>query len=101
MAELEREMGAPGFWDDQARAAAVSAQHAAAAGRLSAYRQLTEEVSSLAEMAELLREEQASGEPDTALLAELADGIAEARTAWVAWRRRACSRASTTAATPS
>ncbi len=78
MAELEREMGAPGFWDDQARAAAVSAQHAAAAGRLSAYRQLTEEVSSLAEMAELLREEQAPGDPDTALLAELADGIAEA-----------------------
>ncbi len=75
MAELEREMGAPGFWDEQARAAKVSAQHAAAAGRLSAYRQLTEEVSSLAEMAELLHEEGAAGEPDPDLLTELADGI--------------------------
>jgi peptide chain release factor 2 len=68
-------MGAPGFWDDQARAAGVSAQHAAAAGRLSAYRDLDEEVSSLAEMAELLRDEQPGGEPDADLVAELADGI--------------------------
>jgi peptide chain release factor 2 len=71
-------MGAPGFWDDQARAAGVSAQHAAASGRLSAYRELDEEVVSLAEMAELLREEQAAGEPDAALVAELGEGIAAA-----------------------
>jgi peptide chain release factor 2 len=71
-------MGAPGFWDDQARAAAVSAQHAAAAGRLSAYRELDDEVASLAEMADLLREEQAAGEPDAGLVAELGEGIAAA-----------------------
>ena len=71
-------MGAPGFWDDQARAARVSAEHAAVAGRLSGYRELDEEVASLAEMAELLREEQAGGGPDAALLPELAEGIAAA-----------------------
>ncbi len=77
MGELEREMGAPGFWDDQARAAAVSARHAVAAGRLNGFRELDEEVSSLAEMAELLREEAADA-PDPGLLAELADGIGAA-----------------------
>jgi peptide chain release factor 2 len=75
VAELEREMGEPGFWDDQARAAAVSARHAAAAARLSAFRELEEEVSSLAELADLLREEGVAGEPDAALLAELAEGL--------------------------
>jgi len=71
-------MGEPGFWDDQARAAALSAEHSAAGGRLSAYRELDEEVGSLAEMADLLREEGAAGEPDPALAAELAEGIAAA-----------------------
>jgi len=71
-------MGAPGFWDDQARAARVSAEHAAASGRLSGYRELNEEVGSLAEMAELLREEQVGGQGDEELLVELAEGIATA-----------------------
>jgi peptide chain release factor 2 len=71
-------MGAPGFWDDQARAAGVSAQHSAAAGRLSAYRQLADEVGSLAEMADLLREEQEAGGGDAGMVAELASGIAAA-----------------------
>ena len=68
-------MGAPGFWDDQARAARVSSEHAAAAGRLNGFRELDEEVGSLAEMADLLREED---EPDAGLVAELAEGIAAA-----------------------
>jgi len=68
-------MGAPGFWDDQARAARVSSEHAAAAGRLNGFRELDEEVGSLAEMADLLREED---EPDAELVAELAEGIAAA-----------------------
>jgi peptide chain release factor 2 len=71
-------MGRPGFWDDQSHAAAVSAQHAAAGGRLSAYREVDEEVGSLAEMADLLREEGAAEDADPAMLAELADGIAAA-----------------------
>ena len=71
-------MGRPGFWDDQSHAAAVSAQHAAAGGRLSAYREVDEEVGSLAEMADLLREEGAAEDADPAMLAELADGIGAA-----------------------
>lgn len=68
-------MGAPGFWDDQARAARVSAGHAGASGRLSAYRELLDEVASLAELAELLREEAGGGEPDAELVGELAEGV--------------------------
>jgi peptide chain release factor 2 len=68
-------MGAPGFWDDQARAARVSAEHASATGRLNGFRELDEEVGSLAELADLLREED---EPDADLVAELAQGIAAA-----------------------
>ena len=72
VAELEGRMGAPDFWDDQANAARVSSQHAAASGRLTQYRDLAEEISSLSEMAELLREE-GEGEPE--MVAELADGL--------------------------
>ena len=39
-AELEREMGAPGFWDDQQRAAAVSSEHARLSRRLERYARL-------------------------------------------------------------
>jgi peptide chain release factor 2 len=39
-AELERELGAPGFWDDQQRAAAVSAEHARLSRRLERYERL-------------------------------------------------------------
>ena len=71
-------MGAPGFWDDQARAAAVSSAHAAASGRLTQYRELADEIGSLAEMADLLREEERAGDPDSDMLGELAEGIARA-----------------------
>jgi hypothetical protein len=67
-------MGDPGFWDDQANAARVSAEHSSANGRLTGFRALTEEIDSTAEMAGAL------------LLAP--------------WRRRASSQASTTPATP-
>jgi peptide chain release factor 2 len=40
VAELEAELGAPGFWDDQQRAAAVSAEHARLAKRLERYERL-------------------------------------------------------------
>jgi len=73
--ELEGEMGAPGFWDDQANAAKVSSEHSAASGRLTQYRELSEEIASLSEMAELLREE-AEGEPE--MIAELSQGLERA-----------------------
>jgi peptide chain release factor 2 len=43
VAELEVELGAPGFWDDQQRAAAVSAEHARLSKRLERYERLRRE----------------------------------------------------------
>ena len=43
VAELEAELGAPGFWDDQQRAATVSAEHARLAKRLERYERLRRE----------------------------------------------------------
>jgi peptide chain release factor 2 len=40
VAQLEEEMNSPGFWDDQARAARVSSEHARVSKRLEGYRQL-------------------------------------------------------------
>ncbi len=42
-AALEQEMGAPGFWDDQQRAASLSAEHARLTRRLDRYQRLTRE----------------------------------------------------------
>jgi peptide chain release factor 2 len=42
-AALEKEMGAPGFWDDQQRAASVSSEHARLTKRLDRYERLTRE----------------------------------------------------------
>jgi len=42
-AALEQEMGAPGFWDDQQRAASVSAEQSRLAKRLDRYERLTRE----------------------------------------------------------
>jgi peptide chain release factor 2 len=41
VSELEEELGAPGFWDDQQRAARVSAEHARLSRRLERYERLT------------------------------------------------------------
>jgi peptide chain release factor 2 len=43
LAELEEELGRPGFWDDQQHAAQVSAEHARLTKRLERYRRLTQE----------------------------------------------------------
>ena len=43
LAELEDELGAPGFWDDQQRAAAVSTEHARLTRRLERYERLQRE----------------------------------------------------------
>jgi peptide chain release factor 2 len=43
VAALEDELGAPGFWDDQRHAAAVSAEHARLTRRLERYRRLNQE----------------------------------------------------------
>ena len=51
VAELEVEMGAGDFWDDQARAAKVSAEHARLSGRLTEYHALAGDVGDLGELA--------------------------------------------------
>jgi peptide chain release factor 2 len=43
VAQLENELGAPGFWDDQRKAAEVSAEHARLTRRLDRYRRLTQD----------------------------------------------------------
>ncbi|MGZ4165722.1 MAG: peptide chain release factor 2 [Solirubrobacteraceae bacterium] len=66
---LETEMGAAGFWDDQERAAKVSAEHARASRKLGVFRQLESDVEDLEPLAELAEED-----PDIA--SELEEQIA-------------------------
>jgi peptide chain release factor 2 len=51
-------MQRPGFWDNQAKAADISAQHARAQRRLQGFRQLTQDVSDLGELAELASDDE-------------------------------------------
>ena len=53
LAELEQELGTPGFWDDQQHAAAVSAEHARVAKRLDRYQRLNREYADARELLEL------------------------------------------------
>ena len=50
-------MGATGFWDDQERAAKVSAEHARASRKLSVFQQLEADVEDLEPLAELAEED--------------------------------------------
>jgi peptide chain release factor 2 len=65
-------MGAPGFWDDQERAAKVSAEHARATRKLGVFRQLESDVEDLEPLAELAEE-------DPELATELEEQIAGAQ----------------------
>jgi peptide chain release factor 2 len=55
-------MGEPGFWDDQDRAAATTAEHARTTRKLNAYRELERDAEDLEPLAELAEED-----PDIAL----------------------------------
>ncbi|MCS7006160.1 MAG: peptide chain release factor 2 [Gaiellaceae bacterium] len=48
--ELEEEMGRPGFWEDQARAQALSTEHARASRKLERYERLVREVEDAREL---------------------------------------------------
>ena len=50
-------MGEPGFWDDQERAARISAEHARTSRRLATYRELDRDVEDLEPLAELAEED--------------------------------------------
>ncbi|HEX4467382.1 MAG TPA: peptide chain release factor 2 [Solirubrobacteraceae bacterium] len=58
VAALEAEMGAPGFWDDSERAAAVSGEHARASRRLDGFAALSNDVEDLDALVEMAAEEQ-------------------------------------------
>jgi peptide chain release factor 2 len=61
-------MQRPGFWDDQAKAAEISAQHARTQRRLEGFRQLTQDVDDLGELAELAEDDaEMAGELGTQL----------------------------------
>jgi peptide chain release factor 2 len=62
-------MGAPGFWDNQERAAQVSAEHARVTRRLNTFRELERDVEDLAPLAELAEE-------DPSLAVELEEQVA-------------------------
>jgi peptide chain release factor 2 len=62
-------MGAPAFWDDQERAAKVTAEHARATRKLAVFRQLEADVDDLEPLAELAEE-------DPEIAAELEQQIA-------------------------
>ncbi len=62
-------MGAAGFWDDQERAAKVSAEHARASRKLGVFRQLESDVEDLEPLAELAEE-------DPGIASELEEQIA-------------------------
>jgi peptide chain release factor 2 len=53
IAQLEQAMGEPAFWDDQALAAKISAEHARLTRRLERYDRLTSEADDLRELASL------------------------------------------------
>jgi peptide chain release factor 2 len=50
-------MGAPGFWDDQERAAQTSSAHARAQRRLATFRELERDAGDLSELAEMADED--------------------------------------------
>jgi peptide chain release factor 2 len=52
-AELEQQMGAPGFWDDQQQAAQISTEHSRVTKRLERYRRLDQEFNDARELAEM------------------------------------------------
>jgi peptide chain release factor 2 len=62
-------MQAPGFWDDQERAASVSAEHAAASRRLESFRSLERDIGDLDTLAEMAAE-------DESMAAELEETLA-------------------------
>src|SRR3712207_206106 len=51
-------MGEPGFWDDQERAAKVSAEHSRAQRKLERYRSLEQEIDDLEALEELAAEDE-------------------------------------------
>jgi peptide chain release factor 2 len=71
--DLEAQMQAPGFWDDQQTAAKVSAEHARATRRLEIWRSLVGDIDDLDALAEMAEE-------DASLAEELSDTLQSVET---------------------
>ena len=74
LAELESALGEPGLWDDQARAAKISAEHARLSRRVERYDRLTAEADDLRELVALASDDGELDEVEqnvTALKSEL------------------------------
>jgi peptide chain release factor 2 len=66
-----------GFWNDQAKAAEVQQQHARARRRLDAFRQLTQDVDDLGELAELAADDEEMASELTTQLSSVESRLAE------------------------
>jgi peptide chain release factor 2 len=58
LGDLEQEMRAPGFWDDQERGASVSAEHAQTLRRLEGFRALERDIDDLEALEEMAAEDE-------------------------------------------
>ena len=70
-------MQAPGFWDDQERAAAVSAEHASVSRRLNGFRALESEIGDLDTLEEMAAEDESMAAELEETLASIASRLAE------------------------
>src|SRR5205085_5623130 len=77
LAALEKEMGEPGFWDDQDRAAKVSAEHSRTQRKLDAYRRLESDVDDLEALEELAAEDPSMADELREQYASVAERLAD------------------------
>ena len=70
-------MQAPGFWDDQERASAVSAEHASVSRRLSGFRALERDIGDLDTLEEMAAEDESMAAELEETLASIASRLAE------------------------
>ncbi|MGI8460688.1 MAG: peptide chain release factor 2 [Solirubrobacterales bacterium] len=77
VAELEGQMGSPGFWDDQERAAKTSRAHASAQRKLESFRSLEADAADIDELAELATEDAEIAAGLDAQLASIEGRLAE------------------------
>ena len=70
-------MQAPGFWDDQERAASVSAEHASVSRRLTGFRSLERDIGDLDTLEEMAAEDESMAAELEETLASIASRLAE------------------------
>jgi peptide chain release factor 2 len=77
VAELEEQMQAPGFWDDQQAAAQVSAEHSRATRRLERWRALGSDVDDLEALAEMAEEDESLADEVGGQMANVEEHLGE------------------------